>query len=316
MKSRNSRRLLRGISRKAAAVTAGALALAVAVAGTASADGPLGRLDAIGSAKNTGASSAHAASITPASAQESAWSFSLNGRDSNGTLWSYTPNATGGFAARDQVGTGWGGATAIFKNNPGAPDANAGTGVATYLRVNGTLYMYFGSDVRQTIGTGWNTYNKLLPVGNVGGAANPDLLARDGSGVLWLYMGYSNGHFAGRKKVGSGWQTYTQIAGRYDLSGDGRADIVARDRSGVLWLYKGTGSYSSPFTARTRIGSGWNTYNTILSTGDVNQDGRSDLLARDGYGTLYFYAGTGSASAPFKSRQKVGSGWNTYNLLY
>ena len=48
------------------------------------------------------------------------------------------------------------------------------------------------------------------------------------------------------------------------MTGDGRADLVARDASGVLWLYRGTANATSPFATRTKIGPGWNTYNTVM----------------------------------------------------
>ena len=61
-----------------------------------------------------------------------------------------------------------------------------------------------------------------------------------------------------------GWQIYDRIVVTGDLTDDGKTDAVARDRSGVLWLYKGTGKTTGTFTARTRIGGGWNTYNHLF----------------------------------------------------
>ncbi|MFI7348574.1 hypothetical protein ACIBSR_20190 [Streptomyces sp. NPDC049936] len=49
--------------------------------------------------------------------------------------------------------------------------------------------------------------------------------------------------------------------------------------------------------------------------GDLNRDGLPDLIARGKDGVLWFYQGTGSASAPFKARAGVGGGWNTYNMI-
>ncbi|KAF2774605.1 hypothetical protein [Streptomyces sp. OM5714] len=40
-----------------------------------------------------------------------------------------------------------------------------------------------------------------------------------------------------------------------------------------------------------------------------------DLVARDSAGVLWLYRGTGSASAPYAARTKIGGGWNTYNVL-
>ncbi|WP_331447490.1 VCBS repeat-containing protein [Streptomyces xanthochromogenes] len=133
--------------------------------------------------------------------------------------------------------------------------------------------------------------------------------------MLWLYLGYGNGTMTSRIKVGAGWDAYTQIAGKGDLNGDGKADIVARDKAGVLWLYKGTGNYSAPFAPRTKIGGGWNAYNTLVSTGDVDLDGRTDLIARDTNGGLWLYKGTGNAAAPYQARVQIGYGYNIYRLM-
>ncbi|MFI1091881.1 FG-GAP repeat domain-containing protein [Streptomyces sp. NPDC020917] len=98
------------------------------------------------------------------------------------------------------------------------------------------------------------------------GDGRADLVARDGSGVLWLYRGTGSAAapFAARVRIGGGWNMFSALAGTGDVTGDGRADLVARDASGVLWLYHGTGSAAAPFAARVRIGAGWNTYNALI----------------------------------------------------
>ncbi|MFI8186554.1 FG-GAP repeat domain-containing protein [Actinacidiphila glaucinigra] len=100
--------------------------------------------------------------------------------------------------------------------------------------------------------------------GDVNRDSRMDLVARDASGVLWLYKGTGSARFASRVKIGSGWGIYNQLAAGADLNDDGKPDLVARDASGVLWLYKGTGAATAPFAKRSKIGGGWNIYNTIL----------------------------------------------------
>lgn len=96
-----------------------------------------------------------------------------------------------------------------------------------------------------------------------------------------------------------------------DFNGDGRADMVARDSSGVLWTYMGNGSGSFP--TRVRVGSGWNTMNSISATGDLTGDGRADIVARDSSGVLWTYRGNGSGTFP--TRIRVGAGWNTMKTI-
>ncbi|MEV6011593.1 VCBS repeat-containing protein [Streptomyces sp. NPDC051976] len=311
MKLHNSRLAGRGVKTKAAAIVAGSLALALGTTVAASADGGAASISKADSATKHVATSAFS-SQSPNTAQEDVWAFSIDGRDANGTIWSYGPKAGGGFNTREQTGTNMGSANAFFKNN----SANDGH-VNVYARFGGTLRAYTGAQSTGTvIGNGWNVYSAFVTPGNLGGAEYPDLLARDTSGNLWVYLAYKGGTFASRVKVGGGWNAYNQIAGRGDLTGDGKADIVARDGSGNLWLYKGTGNYKAPFAARTKIGAGWNAYNRLVGLGDSNGDGRNDLIARATNGDLYLYAGTGNASAPYKPRVKIGNGWNVYNYLF
>ncbi|MFF0425654.1 FG-GAP repeat domain-containing protein [Streptomyces sp. NPDC004520] len=236
---------------------------------------------------------------------------------SGSNLYWYEPNGSGGYEARQWANDTWGYAKWAQQAD------NDGDGVADDLwgwSTSGNLSYAAGESASTelvNVGSGWNIYNKVLSPGTLGGGAAADIIARDSSGVLWIYLGYGNGKLTGRTKVGAGWNIYNQIAGVGDLSGDGKADIVARDGSGVLWLYKGTGDYKAPFTGRTKIGAGWGIYNTILGVGDLDFDGLADFVARDGAGKLYRYSGTGNAAAPFKPRVTIGtSGWNTYRILF
>jgi hypothetical protein len=241
----------------------------------------------------------------------------LYGVDSKGSLWGYAPNGNGGLTARMSSGSGWTGIRTMTQVDHSADGESDGI---WYTTTGGQLYYQkwsTSSDSAVFVGNGWKIYDKVFASGNLGGAGADDLLARDTSGVLWLYLGYGNGKLTQRYKVGGGWNAYTHIAGQGDLTGDGKADIVAKDTAGVLWLYKGTGNYKAPFASRTKIGGGWNIYNNLISVGDINLDGVTDLVARDKDGALWLYKGTGKAAAPYASRVKIGSGgWNTYRLLF
>ncbi|MFC9589358.1 FG-GAP repeat domain-containing protein [Streptomyces sp. NPDC056944] len=168
----------------------------------------------------------------------------------------------------------------------------------------------------KNVGRGWDIYRTVLSPGTLGGAKEADLIGLDRAGVLWSYLGYSDGRLTTRMRVGGGWGQYTELAGQGDLTGDGRADITARDKAGVLWLYKGTGDYKAPFAGRTKIGGGWNAYDRLLSLGDIDVDGKVDLLARKTTGELLRYSGTGNAARPFTAPVQIkGIHMKEYNLL-
>lgn len=166
---------------------------------------------------------------------------------------------------------------------------------------------------RTKAATGWQIYNQIEAVGNVAGSAAGDVIARDGSGVLWMYTGKGDGTFAARVKIGTSWQIYDKITGGSDLTGDGRADLVATDTAGVLWLYKGTGSATAPYAARTKIGTSWQIYNQITALGNITGSAAGDLVARDTAGVLWLYQGNGAGG--FATRVKIGGGWNAFQQL-
>ncbi|MFI9585827.1 FG-GAP repeat domain-containing protein [Streptomyces sp. NPDC052236] len=291
------------------AVAAIAAALVGTSAGAAVADNPVPR-SAKSALPDTGAGIAADAAAESADAPVNA----LYGVDKNGDFWGYAPNGTGAFDAREELGFGFNYVKHAVQVDHNADGSSDGT---WEINTDGGFDYYPWGEEAVSAGTGWNIYNKIVSPGNLASTVADDLLARDTAGVLWLYQGNGNGTVKSRVRVGSGWNAYTQIAGQGDLSGDGRADIVARDTAGALYLYKGTGSATAPFGARIKVGaSGWNTYNTLVSVGDIDLDGMTDLIARDTAGALWLYKGTGSATAPYKARVKIGaSGWNIYRLL-
>jgi hypothetical protein len=247
----------------------------------------------------------------------------LFARDKKGVLWEYkgTGKAAAPYAERESVEDGWQRYSAMTKlsaltaHNTGAGIVARDTsGVLWYHAMSGD---YSALKPKARVGSGWNVYNSITGLGDVTGDGRADLMARDTSGVFWLYEG-SGGKtdpFKPRVRIGSGWNVYTQTTGVGEFTGDGKADLLAVDRYGKLWLYAGTGRAAAPFAPRVQVGTGWNIYNIVNGAGDLDQDGRPDLVARDGAGQLWLYNGTGNAAAPYKPRTLIGKGWSTYNNL-
>ncbi|KUO14102.1 FG-GAP repeat domain-containing protein [Streptomyces sp. DSM 15324] len=203
----------------------------------------------------------------------------------------FDDNGAPNVLARDTAGRLWTGDTYYDPHNPGQ----------------------LSDHETRLIGSGWGIYDRIEAVGNVGGSQHADVIARDGSGALWLYPGNGAGGFANRIRIGGGWQIYNKITGGSDYSGDGRADLLATDAAGVLWLFKGTGNHAAPFATRVKVSGGWGTYNKIIAVGNVGGTTASDLLARDSRGVLWLSRGNGNGT--FASRVRIGSGWNLYSDL-
>ncbi|MFF8375171.1 FG-GAP repeat domain-containing protein [Streptomyces sp. NPDC015661] len=179
------------------------------------------------------------------------------GVDSAGVLWVHpgTGDETKPFSTRVKVGGGW----QVYNKLAGGSDLD-GDGRADLVATDkaGDLYFYKGTGyltapfaARKKIGYGWGIYNQLTATGNIAGGAAGDLVARDSSGVLWLYLGKGDGTFASRVKVGSGWNQYSQIVAVGDATGDGRNDLYVYGPNNTSYVYAGTGNWSAPFATRT-----------------------------------------------------------------
>ncbi|MGW1768366.1 FG-GAP repeat domain-containing protein [Streptomyces sp. NPDC002073] len=252
--------------------------------------------------------------------------FRVVGRAADGELYDYrgTGKASRPFQSVELVGysLNWNqysaltrlGPVTVQSTGPGAV-ARDKSGVLWFYRMAGHGGIYKD---RLKVGAGWNAFNSLTGVSDLTGDKKADLLARDTAGTMWLYPGTGNpaAPFGAKAKVGAGWHIYNQLVGGTDVTGDGKADLIVRDASGVQWLYAGTGVAAKPFAVRAQIGTGWQTYNSVVAPGDLNSDGKADLVARDASGALWYYQGTGAAAKPFAARVKVGSGWQKYNLLF
>ncbi|MGK5642411.1 FG-GAP repeat domain-containing protein [Streptomyces sp. URMC 126] len=296
----------RTLSRLAASVLAATLA--AAAAGTAAAADGGTSPAASGPSKSTAGATAKAGRHRPT---PTAPSFFLSGILPSGQMYVYMADGKGGFDTRSGAYV-WPHLKFCASVDP---DLTGWQDGAYHVMDDGTLNLWRGGKLKRVAG-GWSGYDNVFSPGTLARAAHPDLVARDRQGVLWRFQTMANGTLAAGTKIGPGWGQYTRITGLGDLTGDAKPDIVARDKQGVLWLYKGTGDARKPFASRTRVGGGWNTFDKLVTTGDVDADGHSDLLARDRKGNLWLYRGTGKAATPFKPRTKIGTGFNQYRDLF
>lgn len=120
----------------------------------------------------------------------------------------------------------------------------------------------------------------------------------------------------------------TQISGSFtvarkqaphDYNDNGSPDLLAVDSTGRLQ------SYDSAFrsddtnihfwTSVTSVGPGWQAYDRYAAAGNLGGTPYADIVTRDKTGVLWVYDGTGSQTAPFAPRRKVGSGWQIYDKI-
>jgi hypothetical protein len=94
------------------------------------------------------------------------------------------------------------------------------------------------------------------------------------------------------------------------------ADVLGVDASGGLWYYRNSGVAGAPFAGRSSAASAALPSYVAMAAGDVNGDGRADVVASGPDGTLWFYLGNGT-SAPFSGGPvQIGfSGWAAFDWL-
>ncbi|MEU2547342.1 hypothetical protein ABZ618_18230 [Streptomyces roseolus] len=187
------------------------------------------------------------------------------GRDRDGVLWIHKGDGQK-LLPRTKVGGGW----QVYNKITGGSDLNAdGRGDLLATDTNGVLWFYASTGDATTpfkprvqIGGGWQQYNLITAPGDIAGATGGDLLARDASGVLWLYLGKGDGTFTARRQIGGGWQQFTDLAPFGDKNGDGRVDLYAIGATAGRY-YATSGLVDAPFKPgvtlhhqRTLIGPG------------------------------------------------------------
>lgn len=137
---------------------------------------------------------------------------------SNGVLYLYPGNGSGGLRARTALKSGWSGMDRVV--GVGDVTLNGIPDLVVRQASTGTLYLYPGYangalGTRVTIGTGWNSMWLFAGVGDLTGDGVPDLVTRAKStsgGGLWLYPGLTTGKLGPRRSIGTGWQVMNQIA--------------------------------------------------------------------------------------------------------
>jgi len=150
---------------------------------------------------------------------------------------------------------------------------------------------------------------KIYGAGDWNGDGKADLIGIR-AGQMLLYPGDGKGGIGKGIEIGHGWSKYTVIPAG-DLTGDKIPDMLAiNNQTGVLLLYTGNGKggFKSGFK---QVGHGWKNWQ-LFAAGDMNQDGKIDILGVKADGRLFFYAGRGDGT--FKPAKQVGHGWKGMTL--
>lgn len=188
------------------------------------------------------------------------------------------------------------------------------------LDTTGGVSMYRGdgfgglSGRMTATGAKFATSTVLVPFGDVNADGCADVLARVGDQLRAYRPGCGKVVTASSPYtlLGSGWGQYDVLTSPGDANGDGFIDLIVRQTTtGDMYFYAGTADHR--LAPRVRIGVNWKLYKKIVGVGDLNRDGRGDLLGVDAAGVLWRYYGT--ATGGVTPRVRVGGGWGGYSAL-
>ncbi|MGQ7750513.1 FG-GAP repeat domain-containing protein [Streptomyces sp. WC2508] len=176
------------------------------------------------------------------------------------------------------------------------------------------LKVYAGPATKLSAGkraSSWPSGTLVLPYGDLDGDRCNDVFVRYPKGEARVYPTVCGGlpdQQSFHVKVSSDWSGYDTVVSPGDVTGDGRADLLTRSAStGKLYVYANNGA--GGFKARSLAGSGFGGYKRLIAAGDLDGDGKNDLLALDASNELWRFRGTGTGT--FKPRSLVFKDWGT-----
>ncbi|MFC3493513.1 FG-GAP repeat domain-containing protein [Glycomyces rhizosphaerae] len=181
----------------------------------------------------------------------------------------------------------------------------------------GALYLYSGNGVdyepRVRIGTGWNAMDAILGGYDYNYDGKTDILAREkGGGTLWLYPGLGEGKIGARSALDTvdiaGLGRFSSIG---DFNHDGVADLLAVNANDCLVFVAGQGG-ADYFKKGVELTCDWSSnWNALADSGDVDDDGHLDFVARDpSDGKLFSFRGDGKGGVDFWAQ--LSTGWQGF----
>jgi hypothetical protein len=168
--------------------------------------------------------------------------------------------------------------------------------------------------------TGWTGFETL--VGDVNGDGRADLIwnLTAESNLIYVALAGADGAFSFppmQERTEKRWGGFGTLAG--DVNGDGRTDLIWNETAETNRIYVALGGTDGVFQflpAQDRPEQRWSGFRTLV--GDVNGDGRSDLIWNETAETNRVYVALGNADGTFQflpAQDHPDEGWGGFETL-
>jgi len=192
-----------------------------------------------------------------------------------------------------------------------SPASPAGSGI--------TVTLQFLSPQEHTE-KGWTAFKTL--VGDVNGDGRDDLIwnITSESNLIYVALANEDGSFTFlplQERSEKRWGGFETLVG--DVNGDGRSDLIWNELAETNRVYVALGSIDGIFQflpAQDRAEKRWSGFRTLV--GDVNGDGRSDLIWNEPAETNRIYVALGGADGTFEflpAQDHPDAGWAGFETL-
>lgn len=247
----------------------------------------------------------------------------LLARGPDGVLRIYRANGAGGWRGSVVIGDGWTGFASV------TPADFTGDSLTDLLAVDsaGVMWVYRGNGaagyIREgAVGSAWQymqavtgegsapTGVRVFPggAGDFDGDSDADVTAVTQDGQLLIYPGNGTGGWKQPVPLGAV-SVGTRVVPLGDFTGDASPDLGIIAADGTFGLRSGGAANS------TDIGQGWGGLSLVAGGLDFDGDRRTDVVARDGDGSLWLYRGDGAGGWRTGNAELIGTGWQVFDTL-